>query len=104
MIRRLKEPDRAAAVALLNRQPALNLYFLGNIAALGFDTDFCEFWGDWDETGRLRAVLNRYRTGWVVYGLPDADWRGLGQVVDSHRVTAARLQDNPGGVPSFLPY
>lgn len=104
MIRRLREPDRAAAVALLNREPALNLYFLGNIAALGFDADFCEFWGDWDDAGQLRAVLNRYRTGWVVYGLPDADWWGLGQVVDSHPVTAARLQDNPGGVPSFLPY
>ncbi len=108
MIRLLVEADRMAAIQLLSAAPQFNLYLLGNLETLGFDRDFCEFWGDFaaDETGerRLRAVLNRYMAGWVVYGTPAADWSGLGWLVDTHPAGAERLQDNPGGVPSFLPY
>jgi GNAT superfamily N-acetyltransferase len=42
--------------------------------------------------------------GWNVYGHADTDWDGLGQVVDRHPVGARRLQDNPGGIASVLPY
>ena len=104
MIRQLHEDDRAAAIALLHREPAFNLYFLGNIEVNGFAQDFCQFWGDFGPDGALYAVLNRYMKGWVIYGLPEADWAGLGAIVDNHPGGADRLQDNPGGVDSFLPY
>ncbi|MCC6166568.1 MAG: GNAT family N-acetyltransferase [Caldilineaceae bacterium] len=103
MIRPLREAARSAAVALLRAAPYLNLYLLGNIESLGFDQPFCEFWGDFDGPV-LRAMVNRYMQGWSVYGNADADWAGLAAVVDGHPVDAERLQDNPGGIPSFLPY
>jgi len=103
MIRRLGEGDRAATMALLAVAPQFNLYLLGNMVANGFERDFCEFYGDVAD-GRVRAVINRYVTGWTVYGEAAADWAGLGYVVDVHVVTADRLQDNPGGVASLLPY
>jgi predicted GNAT family acetyltransferase len=43
-------------------------------------------------------------TGWSVYGEAAADWGGLGQVLDTHPAGALRLQDNPGGIASLLPY
>ncbi|MDQ3247749.1 MAG: GNAT family N-acetyltransferase [Chloroflexota bacterium] len=108
MIRRLTTTDRTAALTLLAAAPQFNLYVMGNLETLGFDQPFCEFWGDEvvaaDGTPRLRAVLNRYMSGWVVYGTPDTDWAGLGRVLDTHATGAIRLQDNPGGVASFLPY
>ena len=108
MIRLLREEDRAAALALLSAAPQLTLYMWGNIETLGFARDFCEFWGDVTEDApgayHLRALLNRYMTGWSVYGEPGADWQGLGQVVDRHPAGAMRLQDNPGGIAAFLPY
>lgn len=108
MIRLLAEPERDAAIRLLANAPQLNLYILGNLETLGFAQDFCEFWGDVVETAhghcRLRAILNRYMTGWALYGEADADWAGLGHIVDTHRAGATRLQDNPGGIASFLPY
>ncbi|MCX6046543.1 MAG: GNAT family N-acetyltransferase [Chloroflexi bacterium] len=108
MIRLLREEDRAAALALLATAPQLTLYMWGNLETLGFTRDFCEFWGDVTEetpgTYCLNAVLNRYMTGWSVYGKPNADWQGLGQVLDTHLAGAVRLQDNPGGIASFLPY
>lgn len=108
MIQQLTDADRAVTIAYLNQAPHYNLYMLGNIDKLGFEHEFCEFWGDFAEsqagTGPLRAVLNRYMTGWTVYGETDADWQGLGAIVDQHPIAAERLQDNPNGIPTFLPY
>jgi len=107
MIRPLTEVDRAATVAFLAAAPHFNLYMLGNLEKLGFAHDFCEFWGDVAEVGGqpvLTAVLNRYMSGWTVYGQAEADWQGLGAILDAHAIKPERLQDNPGGVASFLPY
>ena len=109
MIRSLTEADRAETLAFLAQAPHFNLYMLGNIEKLGMAHDFCEFWGDFEESdangsGALRAVLNRYMSGWTVYGKAEANWVGLGATLDNHAIRAERLQDNPGGVSSFLPY
>jgi uncharacterized protein len=104
MIRLLTDADQTAVTNLLNQEPQLNLYMLGNLEKLGFAHELSQFWGDFAEDGALRAVLNRYMSGWAIYGRPEADWSALGGVLDTHPVQAHRLQDNPGGVPSFLPY
>jgi uncharacterized protein len=103
MIRRLEEADRAAVIELLGVAPQLNLYLLGNLESPGFDQGYCEFWGDVTD-GHVAGVINRYMMGWSVYGRAEADWAGLGALVDSHPVKAERLQDNPGGIPSLLPF
>lgn len=107
MIRLLTEADRAMAVEFLSIAPQFNLYMLGNLEKLGFAHEICEFWGDVVPTPngtRLRAVLNRYMTGWTVYGVAAADWPALGSILDNHPAGASRLQDNPDGIASFMPY
>jgi GNAT superfamily N-acetyltransferase len=108
MLRALGPADYDGTVRLLSMSPALNLYMLGNLEKHGFGADFCEFWGDFEDVVGAnvtpRAVLNRYMNGWSVYGLPDADWRGLAAVMDDHPEAGTRLQDNPGGIESFLPF
>jgi predicted GNAT family acetyltransferase len=102
-IRLLTEKDRAVLHALAAQQPEQNLYLLGNLESVGFTQDFCTFWGDFSAGGTLRGVANRYFTGWSIYGLSNADWRALAALVDADP-NAARLQDNPGGTPSLLPF
>ena len=107
MIRLLSEADRDMTVTFLAMAPHYNLYMLGNLEKLGFAHEFCEFWGDVTQTEqgeRVYAVLNRYMTGWTIYGSAEADWSGLGAILDQHPAGASRLQDNPGGIASFLPY
>ncbi len=104
MIKQLHEPDRTAAVALLKQSPIYNLYLLGNLAAVGFEQTYCQFWGDWGADGQLRAILNRYMDNWVIFGQPGADWAGLAAILDGHEVPANAVQDNPGGIDSWLPY
>lgn len=103
-IRPLAAGDLHAAVDLLSEQPEFNLYTLSNLRKLGFETDYCQYWGDFGDDGTLRAVLNRYRDGWTIFGRESAAWPDLGVIVDQHPVDAKRIQDNPGGVGSFLPY
>lgn len=103
MIRQLNEGDRRVATRLLSEAPQLNLYMLSNLITPGFTADFCRFWGD-VRNGDLVGVVNLYMTGWSVYGRPDADWDGLARVIDDYRQAGERLQDNPGGVASILPY
>jgi len=107
MLRLLTEADRAMTVEFLSIAPQFNLYMLGNLEKLGVTHEICEFWGDvvpHEQGERLCAVLNRYMTGWTVYGTPEADWVALGSVLDNHPAGASRLQDNPGGIDSFMPY
>lgn len=107
MIRPLTEADRAVTVRFLSSAPQSNLYMLGNLEKLGLSNPICEFWGDIVEQAgatTMRAVLNRYMTGWTIYGVSEADWAALGLILDQHPAGASRLQDNPGGVDSFLPY
>lgn len=107
MIRKLTAADRSAAETLLARDPETNLYILGNMAKIGFDADFCEYWGDFAPEGApddtLRGVANRYFNGWVVYGAAGADWQALAALIDADP-EAKRLQDNPGGIASLLPF
>lgn len=106
MIRRLSEKDRSQVLRLLRRDSSYNLYMISNVEQLGFETDYCIFWGDFakDSDTGLRGLVNRYMLGWSVFGLQGACWSALAQVIDSDSVIASRLQDNPGGVESLLPY
>lgn len=106
MIRKLGEADRGATARLLLEALHYNLFMLGNLETLGFESALCEFWGDLSPAGNgeIRGLVNRYMDSWNVYGHAEADWAGLGQVVDRHAVGARRIQDNPGGIASFLPY
>ncbi len=114
MLRALTETDRRQVTDFLAQAPHFNLYMLGNVEKLGFDHAFCEFWGDFADNEadigksasapKLRGVINRYMSGWTVYGERAADWAGLATILDNHPNPAERLQDNPGGIDSFVPY
>jgi predicted GNAT family acetyltransferase len=109
MIRPLSETDHDVVVTFLSQAPQYNLYILGNLEKLGFDHAFCEYWGDFaddtqSKTPTLRGVINRYMSGWTIYGEPGTNWAGLAKTLDNHPIQAERLQDNPGGIDSFLPF
>ncbi len=104
MIRPLTNADRDSAYAFCTQNPALNLYFLGNLETLGLEADICQFWGSFDAQGQINGVLNRYMDGWNIADGPGCDYDGFGKVLDSHPAGAARLQDNTRHTPSFQPF
>jgi uncharacterized protein len=67
MIRKLAERDRAITLNFLAQEPAINLFMIGDLEAFGFDTEFQEFWGQFDRSGELEGVLLRFRESYIPY-------------------------------------
>ncbi|GIN06177.1 N-acetyltransferase [Shouchella clausii] len=68
MIRLLTQDDKAHCLTFLKQQAAENLFIIGDIEAFGFETDFQRLWGEFDETGKLNAVLLKYYESYIPYG------------------------------------
>ncbi|QBS36912.1 GNAT family N-acetyltransferase [Thermaerobacter sp. FW80] len=90
MIRRLNEADRQPVFDFLAEESAFNLFILADIQNYGFETDFQAVWGDFDECGRLRAVLLRYFRSFIPYGRGDFDAEGLARIIARHAAEPAR--------------
>ncbi len=66
MVRKLVEKDRASAIAFLSAEPSINLFALGDIELFGFEREFQDVWGSFDEQGELDGVLLRYRENFIL--------------------------------------
>lgn len=82
MIRKLTEADRSICLDFVTQKPAENLFIIGDIELYGFDSHIQELWGDFDDHNNLRAVLLRYRSNYIVYGLDDYDAQGFAAIID----------------------
>ena len=67
MIRKLMQKDHEIVQALLQQEPAYNLFIIGDIEAYGYESEFQELWGDFTPDGNLRAVLLRYYQSFIPY-------------------------------------
>lgn len=67
MIRKLTAADTEMTMAFLSEEPSINLFLIGDIEAFGFDTDFQEVWGQFDDQHELEGVLLRYRESFIPY-------------------------------------
>ncbi|SDW25694.1 hypothetical protein SAMN05444487_10278 [Marininema mesophilum] len=84
-IRKLGEDDRAKTLAFLEKESALNLFFIGNIHNGGMETNFQDFWGDFAEEGELKGVLLRYFGSWISYAPGDFDVDGFVAIMAAHK-------------------
>lgn len=67
MIRKLEEKDRGSVLGFLGKEPSYNLFMIGDIEAFGFEEDFQELWGQYDEAGALEGVLLRFNESFIPY-------------------------------------
>ncbi|WP_064092717.1 GNAT family N-acetyltransferase [Rossellomorea aquimaris] len=84
MIRQLTEQDDDLCQKLIHQQPAENLFIIGDIEAFGYEEDFQQVWGDFDENGNLRGVLLKYRENFIPYSLGEFDAKGFATIINSH--------------------
>ncbi len=57
MIRTLTQADHEQVISFLTKEPSMNLFIIGDIEAFGYDQDFQQLWGEFDESGALQAVF-----------------------------------------------
>lgn len=66
-MRRLTENDREAMLTLLNENPTVNLFMVGDLEQFGFNTSFVSFYGQY-HGDHLATIIMTFRTGIHIYG------------------------------------
>ncbi|MNI35685.1 putative acetyltransferase [compost metagenome] len=85
MIRRLFEADRARVMELAGRDPAINLFIIGDVENFGFDQDFMELWGECESPdGPLTAVMLRFYNSYLPYADGAFDAEGFAGLIRSN--------------------
>lgn len=88
MIRKLNEEDRKITMDFVSKKPSINLFMIGDIENSGFDSEFQDVWGSFDEENNLVGVLLRYRENFIpYYENSNADIDGFKQIIASHKDT-----------------
>ncbi|MGL6107930.1 GNAT family N-acetyltransferase [Romboutsia sp.] len=67
MIRKLTQSDKEKVLKYVSKESSINLFIIGDIEQFGFDKDFQEIWGKFDEFENIKAVLLRYTNNFIVY-------------------------------------
>ncbi|GHH99500.1 GNAT family N-acetyltransferase [Neobacillus kokaensis] len=77
MIRKLTDQDHQQVLAFLSEEPSINLFIIGDIEAFGYDSEFQELWGEFDETDDIKAVLLRFYQSFIPYAKGEFDLDGF---------------------------
>jgi hypothetical protein len=98
MIRRLADNDRAELFALLDREPEINAFIIGDVENYGFESEAQDLWGNVGDGGAIDSVLLRFYDNLCLYA-PD-DPRRVEYVKRIRELDARVLS---GGVASIDP-
>ncbi|MEI6287767.1 MAG: GNAT family N-acetyltransferase [Bacillota bacterium] len=80
MIRKLCTTDNDVVMPFLAKEPAKNLFIIGDIYNNGYECEYQECWGDFDADGKLRAVLLRYYDHYIIAADENHDTAGFSAI------------------------
>jgi predicted GNAT family acetyltransferase len=107
MIRRLEGRDHEECLRLLKRESAENVFIIGDIEAYGYDQEFQQVWGEFNEHNELMAVLLKYRENYIPYAKTEEfDARGFAQIMEAngHFTFLSGLERCTAKIEPYLPY
>ena len=81
MIRKLIEEDNNKLMKLVMEEPEFNLYIIGDVENFGYNQNFLELFGEFDDNDVLSAVLVRYFSIFMLYAKGDFDVYGFVNVI-----------------------
>lgn len=84
MIRKLNENDNNKLMQLVMKEPEINVYIIGNSENLGYNKNFFELFGEFDENDVLSAVMCRYFNSFNFYAKDNFDIYGFVDVIKSY--------------------
>ncbi|MGC5325343.1 GNAT family N-acetyltransferase [Brevibacillus sp. SYSU BS000544] len=103
MIRKVTQKDHKQIIAFLQEDKSFNLFIIGDIENFGYEQDFQELWGEYDEDGELRAVLLRYYHSYLPYAKGEFDVEGFVSIIQKDE-NAEILSGKKEVVERFGPY
>ncbi|MFA6076171.1 MAG: GNAT family N-acetyltransferase [Negativicutes bacterium] len=84
MIRKLSDADNDVVMPFLLREPAKNLFIIGDIYNNGYSREFQECWGDFMPDGTLRAMLLFYHQHFMIAANGEHDRQGFAEIIRSY--------------------
>ncbi|MGL4772775.1 MAG: GNAT family N-acetyltransferase [Clostridium sp.] len=67
MIRKLISEDKEKTIKFLVDEASINLFIIGDIENYGFNAEFMEVWGSFDENEDVQGILLRYHESYICY-------------------------------------
>lgn len=67
MILKLNNEHKNVVMDFVSKEPSINLFIIGDIEQFGFDKDFQDVWGHFDENGNINGILLRYKNNFIPY-------------------------------------
>jgi uncharacterized protein len=83
MIRKLTDLDTDEVLSFLKKEASMNLFMIGDIEAFGFQTEFQELWGDFDQDHNIRAVLLRFYHIYTPYANGKYDAKKFAEIINN---------------------
>jgi uncharacterized protein len=83
MIVKLNENHKEELLQLVLKEKELNLFIIGDIENYGFNEEFLDFWGEFNENQEIIAVLMRFYEDFVVYSTGEFDVLGFSKIINS---------------------
>jgi len=86
MIRKITNKDTKDVLKVLSKEPAYNLFAIGDIEIYGCEGDLVEVWAEY-EGNEIIGVLLRYNTAFLVYYTKDdVSVEGFAEIISSHPI------------------
>ena len=77
MIKKLCTEDHEELMEYLKHESEINLFIIGDIENYGYDSDFQSLWGEFNNDGKIIAVLLKYHQSLIFYSRDDFDLDGF---------------------------
>lgn len=84
MVRKLTKGDNSILMELIMKEPEFNLYIIGDVENFGYNRDFLDYFGEFDEDGVLIAVLVRYFGIFTLYAKDKFDIKEFVNVINGY--------------------
>ncbi|WP_099222035.1 GNAT family N-acetyltransferase [Listeria costaricensis] len=102
MIKKLTASNEQEVMDLLKPEALQNLFILGDLENFGYETDFLELWGDFDEAENLRACMLRFGKNFLPYSKEDSfDVAGFAEIIKNRENTPLNISGIPRVTSQF---
>ncbi|GAA0124985.1 GNAT family N-acetyltransferase [Clostridium sp. CTA-19] len=84
MILKLDDSHNIELLNFLKVKKELNLFMISDLENYGFNKDFLEYWGEFDENYKLIAVLMRFYEDFTIYSKEEFDVLGFSKIIKKY--------------------
>lgn len=84
IIRKLSVKDHDQVLSFLRGEPSINLFIIGDLEVFGYNSDFQEIWGEFNQQNDLNAILLRFYQSFIPYAKGEFNVSGFVSIMKEY--------------------